>query len=443
MAAIEISIPLNVSMAPQEVRIPVDIDASLLDGGWISETEMQQDGSRIVRYYKTDMRLHGILYYDPQNAMTRIDVYDNYKLTAPTTWGLRITEMTLGETDVTVKKARYTKTQGYIVFSTNTETVSIRHAQRVIANWPEMELLPIGYTVNMPWENSSGTTYDNQMILVAYGKYQKEGDPETTLTWMGIFMSQYGQSAVPFDGAEQEEATEAKAQTGLHYYGRNGGTYTALELEDGDEIPYEDYEHIYHNEIDNSSTRNGRALLWWSHSSMRQYLNSDGAAGTWWKAQHIGDCEPGNNASRRGYLAGLSTEDLTALQKIRIRTGGEDDEDVARFDRVWIPSPWEMYGTNGESTSMNFDRYWQGIVGLTGSHRNTEIEERATTLLTIPGSAATTVLRQDITAGTMGPYAVIGSNSSQSGLTYKKGQVTRSPYAGTNNLSMRICVAVG
>lgn len=443
MAAIEISVPVNVSMTPQEISIPVDIDASLLDGGWITETETLQDGSRIVTYYKTNGLRHGIIYYDPQGAVTRADVYDNYREDG-SIWYLRITEIPLDGSDVTVKQAVNSTLQPYTPISTTTENVRIRHAQRIFACWPGMEVLPLGFTVNMPWENGSGgTIYDNPMVLVTYGEFQKEGDPETTLTWMGIFMSVYGQSGVPFDGAEQEEATEETAQTGLHYYGRTGGTYTQLNLEDGDAVPYGDYDHVYHNEIDNVDTRNGRALLWWNHSAMRQYLNSDGTAGTWWHAQHIGDCAPNNISSRRGYLAGLSAEDAAALQKIRIRTGGDNEEDITRFDRVWIPSPWEMYGTQGESAGMDFDRYWQEVVGVTGNHRNTAIEARATTLLTIPGTATSTALRQDGIGYTYGPYAVIGSDISQGGQTYTKGQITKPPSAGTNTYSMRICVAVG
>lgn len=450
MAAIEISMPVRISMTPIEVSIPVDIENSLLDGGWVTETEVLQDGSKIVTYYRgIELAqgyplIHGILYYDPNGVITRADAYDNYTPGGTGNWNMRATEVVLGEDTATVKTGFYNRIQGWNWYRTVTEDLTIKHAYRIIAAWPEMEVLPIGYTVNMPYTNgSTSTTYDNPMILVAYEKVQKEGDPETTLNWVGIFMSQYAQISIPYDGREEEAATEEVAQTGLYYFGKSSGRYSLLELEDGDPIPYDDYDSIIHNEINVGDTRNGNPLVWWSHSAMRQYLNSDSATAGWWVPQHIGDCAPNNISSRRGFLASLEADDVAVLQKVRIRTPGENG-DAEIFDRVWIPSPWEMYGVAGESASFDFNRYWQDVVGITVSHRDTAIEERATTQLTNPSTATSPVLRYDRNSSvTYGPMCVVGSTSTQSGRTYYKGQITSSPSAASNSAPMQICVAVG
>lgn len=446
MAAIEISLPVQISMTPIEVSIPVDIENSLLDGGWITETELLQDGSKIVRYFYNDMRPYGAMYYDPNNVLTQVDVYDNYAPygTSTTIFTARLTQLVLSETTVTIKAGTWSKSQGFNVVTTTTEDTTVRHAYRIIKAWPEVEVLPIGYTVKMPYTNyATSTTYDNPMILVAYEKVQKEGDPETTLTWVGIFMSQYAQRSIPYDGNEQEAATEEVAQTGLYYFGKSGSTYTTLELEDGDPIPYDDYDTIIHNEINVIDTSKGRPLVWWSHSAMRQYLNSEAVDSSWWTPQHIGDCAPNNISGRRGYLGSLEANDVAVLQKVRIRTPGEN-VDAETFDRVWIPSPWEMYGETGESTSMNFDRYWQDVVGITGSHRDIAIEERATTQLTSPILAATVALRRDNgNSFTYGPWCVVGSNGTYSGRSYSKGEITRAPTSASGAALMQICVAVG
>ena len=176
---------------------------------------------------------------------------------------------------------------------------------------------------------------------------------------------------------------------------------------------------------------------------MRQYLNSDSATAGWWTPQHIGDCAPNNISSRRGFLASLEADDVAVLQKVRIRTPGEN-VDAETFDRVWIPSPWEMYGETGESTSMNFDRYWQDVVGITVSHRDIAIEERATTQLTSPTLAVTVALRRDSgNSFIYGPWCVVGSNSTYSGKSYSKGEITRAPTSASGSAPMQICVAVG
>lgn len=53
----------------------------------------------------------------------------------------------------------------------------------------------------------------------------------------------------------------------------------------------------------------------WKQSGMRQWLNSDGAANTWWKAQTVFD-RP-TNASSAGFLNGMDAEFLAVIGEVR------------------------------------------------------------------------------------------------------------------------------
>lgn len=261
-----------------------------------------------------------------------------------------------------------------ITYQVLDEANSLLAVQKAIQSNPGKEILPIGTEVTIPWTNEAGTEIDNTLVLVHYGYFVKEADTATgALTWMAIFMSKYAMPAsLQFDAPEIEEATEATAATGLCYYGLNGSTYTKLALNQGDTIPYGDYEKVYHNEL-NDSTFNVIRYGYnrWSHSAYRQYLNSSAAKGTWWTAQHIGDSAPAQLESYRGYLAGWRTEDLSAVQSVRVATGKntvtDDGQLEYTYDRIWLPSVKEMYGEEqiaGEGDV--WGTYWGDFIGIAG-----------------------------------------------------------------------------
>ena len=249
---------------------------------------------------------------------------------------------------------------------------SLMAIQKMVQDNPGKEILPIGTEVTVPYVNESGTEMDNTLVLVHYGYYVKEADKDTgTLTWMAIFMAKYASDAsITFDAPEVEAATESVAAAGITYYGKNGTTYTRLTLEQGDTIPYGDYEAIYHNEINDSSANIVRyGYNRWSHSAYRQYLNSSAAVGSWWTAQHLGDMAPAELGAKRGYMAGWRTEDLMAVQSIKIVTAKNtvtDDGTLEEtYDKFWLPSIKEMYGVEqlaGEGDV--WYSYWRDYIGL-------------------------------------------------------------------------------
>ena len=102
----------------------------------------------------------------------------------------------------------------------------------------------------------------------------------------------------------------------------------------------------------------------WSVSNIRQWLNSSGAAGSWFTAQHTADAPPiavnvsGADtayADAPGFLAGFSADilqhftditNITALHKVD--NGGSSGGSEETVDKVFLPSCTEIgYGNNG------------------------------------------------------------------------------------------------
>jgi len=262
------------------------------------------------------------------------------------------------------------------------EANSLVAIQTAIQAHPGVEILPIGTEVTVPWTAENGIEYDNVLVLVHYGYFVKESDKDTgKLTWMAIFMNKFATVAsLQFDHPEQEEATETQAASGLYYYGVTGNTWTLLELAQGDPVPYGDYDHVYHNEIRDTTfnaMKNGYNR--WSHSAYRQYLNSDAGLGEWWTPQHVGDTAPTELNSYRGYMAGFRALDLQAVQSIQIVTALNTVTDAAlgtletTYDKFWLPSIKEMYGVEqlaGEGDA--WPEYWHDEVGMAAATNDTD-----------------------------------------------------------------------
>ena len=173
---------------------------------------------------------------------------------------------------------------------------------------------------------------------------------------------------VQFDASEQEDATEETAQEGLYYCGRNGNTYTMLNLATGDAVPYGSYEHVYHS-IANHRDVFANGYNRWSHSAQRQWLNSAGGVGEWWTPQHVGDCAPSQLANIKGFMAGLDADFLAVVQPVQVKTscntvtdGGVTDTTV---DRFFLQSIEEVYGAPQiADVEGPYFPYWKQVTGL-------------------------------------------------------------------------------
>ena len=146
-----------------------------------------------------------------------------------------------------------------------------------------------------------------------------------------------GSSYLEYDAPEQAVvADEATAQAGVYYFGVNGSTYTALNLSVGDTIPYGDYTQI--NKTDVSSTNGNNCyslsltygLSYYPFSALRQWMNAEGGANSWWVSQHIGDMPP-TAASMPGFMNGLPSDFKAILSKTQVAHSAYSAELPAGF----------------------------------------------------------------------------------------------------------------
>ena len=110
----------------------------------------------------------------------------------------------------------------------------------------------------------------------------------------------------------------------------------------------------------------------WSRSSIRQWLNSDAAAGEWWQANDKFDVAPYNLNDIPGFLAGLPSELRARLRAVKTVSIERNDDNLKRpvstYDYVVLPSLSQVY--TEESTVYADSRnegeafeYWKGVNG--------------------------------------------------------------------------------
>ena len=132
-------------------------------------------------------------------------------------------------------------------------------------------------------------------------------------------------------------------------------------------IRYAAFDAKESNNTDSNRKNNGNNR--WSVSNIRQWLNSDGAAGSWWSAQHEYDAPPiaanvydaaGAYADAPGFLAGFSANvlqhftDITNTTALHSVDGGGTETTV---DKVFLPSNTEMGLENNSEGSHLSVRY--------------------------------------------------------------------------------------
>ena len=100
------------------------------------------------------------------------------------------------------------------------------------------------------------------------------------------------------------------------------------------------------------STQNGG--INYSISNINQWLNSDAAAGAWYKSQHSGDAPPtkSNTAygtyynDRPGFLYNFTTNEKTALLPTTLTAQVGSDTSASFVSKIYLPSAWEVVGTH-------------------------------------------------------------------------------------------------
>ena len=195
-----------------------------------------------------------------------------------------------------------------------------------------------------------------------------------------IFQYQHAHiQGMMYDAAETAtEADEETAQEGVYYYGWNSGsTYTALNLNTGDTIPYGDYAKVYKSSINTTGANynNIRQYGWnnWKYSMIRQWLNSDAEASSqeWFTPSHVGDGSPNNTVKNyAGWLADIDQDLAAVVAQVTISTAANTVTDggatYTTTDKFFLPSKEEVYfnpqvsGAEGEVWD-----YYKDNVGYT------------------------------------------------------------------------------
>lgn len=101
----------------------------------------------------------------------------------------------------------------------------------------------------------------------------------------------------------------------------------------------------------NSIHRIGYGSNRYSQSAIRQWLNSDAAAGLWWNPQNNYDRPPDQLASKPGFLSGYEDDFLAILSPSKVVTALNTVSDSgigtyeSTYDKVFLPSLEEIFCT--------------------------------------------------------------------------------------------------
>lgn len=194
--------------------------------------------------------------------------------------------------------------------------------------------------------------YNLMWEIAGFGTTKREND-STVYPCVTLVARLSTPDTYQFDAPETAvPATEGTAQDGVYYFGYNGSytTMTPLNLSAGDSIPYADYTAVYKTDVTNSVSIYNEIRQYgysaYRYSNIRQWLNSEGAANSWWTASHVGDARP-SYSSQAGFMAGMPSEFKAILQRTEVQTTGDtktmSGDVYTDYDYFFVPSAYECY----------------------------------------------------------------------------------------------------
>ena len=129
----------------------------------------------------------------------------------------------------------------------------------------------------------------------------------------------------------------------------------------------------------------------WRDSAIRQWLNSNAAAGSWWTAQTNTDAAPTSPATWvdwPGFLKCLPEGFVNRLQPVKVQTATANvDSNVVdtTYDKMWLPSKEELYSvvdTGNPSVNISgvegpYWEYWKTRMGTSSPAADDDASNRA------------------------------------------------------------------
>lgn len=173
----------------------------------------------------------------------------------------------------------------------------------------------------------------------------------------------------------------------------------------------------------NNLQRAGYGYNRWSQSGIRQYLNSDAAAGNWWTGKNPFDRAPQQLASKQGFMKGLSADFLEIVQPVKVTTALNtvSDADIGTsedtYDRFFLASLEQEYIVPQlDNVEGAYWPYWKERLGLNSPQ------------VTGSGGTNTNHIRYSITNHTSAQYVRL--RSAHRGYANNTWSVTSTGHAG-------------
>lgn len=250
---------------------------------------------------------------------------------------------------------------------------SWKDIQAIVRQGLAPEIFHIGDQFIVPWKDvEANKSYDVPLDIVHFGNVElKDGEvvPAMFLQWH--YAIPFG---VQFDAPEKEVA-KGVFSVDYSYYVADGEGYKLLtpgtDYSIGNAIPTTTT--YYRSAIrDTSGDICKYGYNRWSHSAIRQFLNSKAGKNAWWVAQHLGDMKPEQLAAKAGFMTGFEEDFLSCLSPIKVTTALNTvtDSDIGTaedtYDTFFLPSLEQMYakpqlaGVEG-----NYFEYWKRATGAT------------------------------------------------------------------------------
>lgn len=249
---------------------------------------------------------------------------------------------------------------------------SWKDIQAIVRRGLAPEIFHIGDQFIVPWKDVvADKSYDVPLDVVHFGDVElKDGEvvPAMFLQWH--YTLPFG---VQFDAPENERASGVFSADYSYYVidGHSDSGYRLLtpgtDYSIGSAIPTTGL--YFRSAIKDPG---GYVCAYgynrWSHSAIRQFLNSKADKDAWWIAQHLGDVRPNQLGTNAGFMTGFEEDFLSCLNPIKVTTVCSDVDTTAEdtYDTFFLPSLEQMYA-RAQRTGVegNYFEYWKRATGAT------------------------------------------------------------------------------